>query len=172
MTDVHASGLSRAEAQKRALLDAAQAAVTDAKEKEQAARLLRRQNAKRSQAALAVTGLVIFGFGIYLLAFRPAWFFTPPPPPETVAIQEASVRLMLVREVDRVKRFRSEQGRLPQTLEEAQSPIHGITYQKETDSTFRLVATFGENTIGLSSTDSVGSFLGNSLKIIASRGRP
>ncbi len=172
MTDVHASGLSRAEAQKRALLDAAQAAVTDAREKEQAARLLRRQNAKRSQAALAVTGLVIFGFGIYLLAFRPAWFFTPPPPPETIAIQEASVRLMLVREVERVKRFRSEQGRLPQTLEEAQSPIHGITYQKETDSTFRLVATFGENPIGLSSTDSVGSFLGNSLKVIASRGRP
>jgi hypothetical protein len=170
MTDVRASGLARDEAQKLALLNAAEAAVADAKEKA----INRRQSrAGKATRTVAISfGLVIFGFAIYLLVARPPWFFTPPPPPETVAIQEASLRLMLVREADRLKRYRAQHGKLPSTLEQAGSPVHGVLYQTSNDSTFRLIAAFGGETIGLSSTDSVGAFLGNSLKVIASRGRP
>jgi len=170
MTDVQASGLSKSEAQKRALLTAAQAAVADANEK--AALRRRSRTSQATKTVFLVVSLLLFGVGIYLLAVRPAWFFTPPPTPETVAIQEASVRLSLVRESELVKRWRSQHGRLPSSLEQVGSPVRGLTYQKQSDSTFRLIATFGSSTIGLSSTDSVGTFLGNSLKVIASRGRP
>lgn len=170
MTDVRASSLPGREAQKQALLDAAQAAVADAKEK--AAQRRRRPTSPGTKTFFTIVSIALFAGGIYLLAVRPAWFFTPPPPPETVAIQEASLRLTLVRETERVKRYRSQHRRLPGSLEEAGSPVKGLTYEKQSDSTFRLIATFGDGTIGLSSTDSVSTFLGNSLKVIASRGRP
>ena len=170
MTDVRVPGFPGREAQKQALLDAAQAAVADAKEK--AAQRRRRPTSRTTRTFFAVVSVLLFGSGVYLLAVRPAWFFTPPAPPETVAIQEASLRLSLVRETDRVKRYRAQHGRLPGSLEDAGSPVKGLTYEKQTDSTFRLIATFGDGTIGFSSTDSVATFLGNSLKVIASRGRP
>lgn len=170
MTDVRASSFTGREAQKQALLDAAQAAVADAKEK--AAQRRRRPTGPTTRVFFTVVSILLFAGGIYLLAARPAWFFTAPPQPETVAIQEASLRLTLVRETERVKRYRAQHRRLPGSLEEAGSPVKGLTYEKQTDSTFRLIATFGDGTIGFGSTDSVSTFLGNSLKVIASRGRP
>ena len=170
MAEARVAGSQRQEEQKQALLEAAEAAVQDANDK--AARRRGRTSSNTSRIVVSVLGLGIFAVGIYILSMRPTWFFTPPPPPESVQIQEASVRLMLVREASRVRRYRAEHGKLPATLEEAGSTLTSITYTPQGDSTFRLVTNWGEHTIGLSSSDSVGPFLGNSLKVIASRGRP
>ena len=170
MADARMSGALRLEERKQALLDAAQDAVQDAHEKAAARRGGQRSNANR--IFVTVLGLFCFGLGIYILAVRPAWFFTPPPPPESVQIQEASVRLMLVREASRVRQYRAAHGKLPATLAESGSPAGDVDYVTQSDSVFRLTTSWGEQRISLSSTDSVGRFLGNSLKIIASRGRP
>lgn len=170
MTDARPSGALSGEAQKQALLDAAQAAVQDASEK--AASRRNRTTSNTPRIVLTVLGLALFAVGIYLLAARPVWFFTPPPEPESGQIQEASVRLMLVREASRVRRYRSEHGKLPATLAEAGSSVTALNYTPQGDSTFQLAAPWGGRAITLASTDSVGPFLGNSLKIIASRGRP
>lgn len=170
MTDARTSAPVSRDEQKRALLEAAQAAVQDAHDKEAARRAGASTTA--SKTIVTVLGLILFGVGIYLLAARPAWFFTPPAPPETMEIQEASVRLMLVREAERVKRFRVEHRRLPASLAETGSTVQGVSYLAEGDSVFRLSAALGGGAIGLASSDSVGAFLGNSLKVIASRGRP
>jgi hypothetical protein len=170
MTDAHPSAGASRDDQKRALLEAAQAAVEDAREKELARR--RGGSTRTSRTIVTVLGVSLFGMGIYLLAARPAWFFTPPPAPETMEIREASVRLMLVREAERVKRYRAEHGRFPATLAEAGSPVRGLLFETRGDTAFRVMSPWGDGTIGLSSSDSVGSFLGNSLRIIVSRGRP
>ena len=164
------TGAMRLEERKQALLDAAQDAVQDANEKAAARRGGRRSNANR--IVVTLLGLACFGIGIYILAIRPAWFFTPPAPPESVQIQEASVRLMLVREASRVRQYRAEHGKLPATLEATGSPVTNVDYITQGDSTFRLITSWGEQRITLSSSDSVGTFLGNSLKVIVSRGRP
>lgn len=170
MADASTSGTLRREEQKQALLDAAQAAVQDAHDK--AANRRGRSGSNTSRIVVTVLGLGIFAVGIYILAMRPAWFFTPPPPPESVQIQEASVRLMLVREATRVRKYRSEHGKMPVTLQEAGSTVTSIDYTAQGDSGFKLVTSWGEKSITLSSSDSVGPFIGNSLKVIASRGRP
>ena len=169
MADAH-TGAMRLEERKQALLDAAQDAVQDANEKAAARRGGRRSPANR--IVVTLLGLACFGIGIYILAIRPAWFFTPPAPPESVQIQEASVRLMLVREASRVRQYRAQHGKLPVTLEETGSPVSNVDYITQGDSTFRLTTSWGEQRISLASSDSVGTFLGNSLKIIVSRGRP
>ena len=170
MADAHTSGALRLEERKQALLDAAQDAVQDAHEKAAARR--GRQSTNTSRIVVTLLGLAIFAVGIYILAIRPAWFFAPPPPPESVQIQEASVRLMLVREAGRVRQYRAEHGKLPATLQETGSPVTNVDFSVQGDSTFRLVTRWGEQTIAFSSSDSVGAFLGNSLKTIVSRGRP
>jgi hypothetical protein len=170
MAEARVAGSLRQEEQKQALLEAAEAAVQDANDK--AVQRRGRTSSNTSRIVVSVLGLGIFAVGIYILSMRPTWFFTPPPPAESVQIQEASVRLMLVREASRVRRYRAEHGKLPATLADAGSTLTSITYTPQGDSTFRLVTSWGEKTIGLSSSDSVGPFLGNSLKTIASRGRP
>jgi hypothetical protein len=170
MADARTSGALRLEERKKALLDAAQDAVQDAHDKAAARRGGKSSNTTR--IVVTVLGIAIFAAGIYLLVARPSWFFTPPPPPESVQIQEASVRLMLVREASRVRQYKAAHGKLPASLEDAGSEVSNVDYSTQGDSTFRLVTNWGEQTIGLSSTDSVGAFIGNSLKIIASRGRP
>ena len=170
MTDARPSGARRTEDQKQALLDAAQAAVQDAHDK--AAQRRGRASSNTSRIVVTVLGLGIFAVGIYILAARPVWFFTPPAAPESVQIQEASVRLMLVREASRIRRYRAEHGKMPASLAETGSPITTVMFTAQGDSAFRLMTAWGEQTLTLTSADSVGPFIGNSLKIIASRGRP
>lgn len=153
---------------KEALLEAAQAALEDARRK---AALPGRRRGTGVRTFLLGAGIVLFGLSVYILATRPAWFFTPPPPPEAPAIQEASIRLMLVREAARVRLFQLRNGRLPGTLAEAGSPMRQLAYDTS-DGTFRLAAQLGARTIRLSPTDSLAAFLGQSFRTISTRGQP
>jgi hypothetical protein len=169
VTDERQSAGPSAEHQKRALLDAAHAAVADAHAK---AALPKRRDAIRVFRTVMIAGsLVVTGFGVYLLAARPAWFITPPPPAPPVEVQEASLRLTLVREANRVREFRDKNGRLPATLSETGSPVAGLGYERRGDSLFVLRAPFGAGTVEFLSTDSVSTFLGRSLGVIAVRSR-
>jgi hypothetical protein len=156
------------ERQKEMLLEAAQAAVKDVRER--ASARSSRTSTRASQIAVTTSGVMLLGLGLYLVTARPAWFFTPPPPPEPVPIQEASLRLTLVREAARVRQFQRANGRLPARLSEAGSPVEMVSYQVD-DGVFTLSVPFGESRLALSSTDSVSVFLGKSVGLITGRGR-
>ena len=170
MTDERPSASPSAEHQKRALLDAAQAAVADAHAK--ATLPQRRQGANVLRTIVVLASLVLAVVGAYLLATRPAWLVTPPPPAPPAEVQEASLRLTMVREASRLREFRSQKGHLPAVLSETGSVVDGLSYEREGDSLFVLRARFGAQTVALASTDSVANFLGRSLKVIAGRSRP
>jgi hypothetical protein len=151
------------------LLNAAQAAVSEAEERS-ASRRGRRRNSRFGRIAFAtIAGLVVGGSG-YILSARPAWFFTPDPEPPPLEIQDASVRLMLVREAERIRQYQTANGQLPDSLAEAGSMVTGVRYTRVDDSTFRLSAAVGSTQIGFQSDDSPDGFLGNALKIINRRG--
>lgn len=157
---------TRAES-KEALLNAAQAAVDETKRK---AASKRQQNRHSSRVVLLVAAGALFGLSVYLLAARPAWFFTPPLPPEPPAVQEASLRLTLVREAERVRQFQQSNGRLPQTLAEAGGAVRDLEYEARPDGTFAVRAPLGATTLELRSTDQVDRFLGDSWQLIMGRG--
>ena len=169
MTDERQPSGPSAEHQKRALLDAAQAAVADAHAK--AALPKRRANMRVFRAIVMAASLVVTGLGVYILAAQPAWFVTPPPPAPPAEVQEAALRLTLVREANRVREFRDQNGRLPATLSETGSPVAGVSYERRSDSLFVLRAPFGTGTVEFLSTDSVSTFLGRSVRVIAVRSR-
>ncbi len=151
------------------LLSAAQAAVTDANERSEL-RGRRRRNSRFGRIGLAIlAGMVVGGSG-YILTARPSWFFTPDPAPPPLEIQDASVRLMLFREAQRIRQYRAANGQLPDSLAEAGSMVTGVRYTRLDDSTFRLSAALGTGEIGFQSDASPEAFLGNSLTLINRRG--
>lgn len=160
------------ETQKEALLEAAQAALDDAREKATRQGRGRRwgESSLFARRLLLGSGAVLFAASVYLLVARPAWFFEPAPIPETVEMREASVRLMLVREAHRIQRWRADNaGNLPATLAEAGSPVRGVDYERRGDGTFTLSAPHAGAQIRLSSTDSLPGFIGGSFAVLRQR---
>lgn len=154
--------------QKQDLLNAAQAAVADAKAKAEA-RANGGERASRTREIVTVAGLVLTLAGFALAAFRPAWFLTPPPEPEPPVIQEASVRLTLVREAHRINTWRMATGRLPADVSEAGTPVAGLAYDRINDSVFAVSLPHGASLVTLRSTESLAAFLGGALATVAGR---
>ena len=116
----------------------------------------------------------IVGWGLVLLAIvagwlfgsRPEWVFPPPTVAEAPEVTVASMRLALVRERQRVERYREQNGRLPTTLAEAGSSLTNIEIAAGPGDSYLLRAVEGETALELHSSDSLESFLGNSLEVI------
>ena len=153
--------------QKQALYDAAVAAVEDAERRSGQTGRVRGPWGRRLGLSTAV---LVVGFGLYLLIARPAWFLTPPPPPESLPVQEASVRMMLVREAGRIRSVAAASGQVPGDLEATGSRVLNLRYQRLSDSSFLVAAPFGTGELILRSTDPTAEFLGRSLSTVTNRG--
>ena len=152
------------------LLEAAKAVVQERNEKAGQAAARRMQPEVRKR--VGVLSLLALG-GLALLVLQPGWLAGPKRlPPESAAVAEASVRLSMLREQQRVADFLQRNGRLPTTLSEAGVTVPGLGYEALPQQEFRLFAQVGESLLVLRSSDSMTLFLGNSLKEIKNRGRP
>lgn len=152
------------------LLEAAKAVVRDRNEKAEQESARRMQPEVRRRVGvlslLAVAGLLV-------IVLQPSWLNGPKAlPPESPAIVEASVRLAMLREQQRVVDFLKRNGRLPATLSEAGVSLPGLGYEALPQQEFRLFAQAGDSLLVLRSSDSMTHFLGNSLREIKNRGRP
>jgi len=154
---------------KRALLEAREILVRDEDE--------RRTNSKDDGAEPKKSRFLPFLFmaaialGVYALAAKPAWLITPPPPPESPVILEASLRVAMWQEALYVERYRSEEGRLPVDLVEAGAPhVNGVFYHMVGEDSYLITGSNGQLDLVLRAEESFDDFLGESLKIIANRG--
>lgn len=116
---------------------------------------------------LLLVGLV----GALLLLLRPVWLAGPTAlPPESPGIAAASLRLELLRERQRVFVYERAHGRLPASLTETGSLRHDLQYLPSGPSQFSLSGRAGDSLITLRSTDSLPTFLGESLRRFKTRG--
>jgi len=102
-----------------------------------------------------------------ILAMQPGWLFTTPVP-ETNQLQEASLRLRMFEEVDRINRFEQSQGRLPATLAEAGGDSTNLQYAPGAAG-YSLSGRNGGQSLTYTSDVSPETFLGNSYQIIRQR---
>lgn len=116
-----------------------------------------------------LTGALLVAL-VVVLVQRPAWLFTRPPV-EPPALQDASLRVRMYVEIDRVERFRAGRGRLPATLAEAGGDSTGLRYQV-VDTGFTLAGQNGGTALTYSSATRAKDFLGDSYTIIRNRKRP
>lgn len=129
--------------------------------------------ARAEQPTRPVFLIVMGGLLVALLAVlltQPAWLF-PRAPEETPAIKEASLKVRMYVEVERIEQYRAAHGRYPATLGEAGVDTTALTYVT-TDGGYSLT---GKNR-GVTATFVAGSnpreFLGNSYQLISQRRKP
>src|SRR6267142_518784 len=99
-----------------------------------------------------------------LLILQPVWLF-PRPPAESPALKEASLRVRIYVEIDRVDRFKGANGRLPNTLIEAGGDSIGLEYHPRGEH-YSITGTNDGVSLTYSSGSSARAFLGNSYQLI------
>ena len=160
--------------EKKALLDAfdtvlkTQAEERDASEREAEAR---RRSRASSRPLLAASAIILLAVGTYLAVVQPPWVFAPRPTPESLALQEASIKIAIANAAQHVERFRKRNGRLPESLAEAGARGEDLNYSQLGASSFRLVGDNGPAHATFTADQSLTDFLGNSYQIIARRPR-
>jgi hypothetical protein len=162
---------STATPEKQALLEAFDT-VLKAKADERDAELAAAEARRRGRSASRVLMLVCVTILVFVLAYlyveRPDWIFPTPPPPESLAVREASLRISIATAAQHIERFRQRSGRLPATLTEAGAYGEGIAYLR-TASGYRLEGESGDVRVTFSSTEPLARFVGNSFKVISRR---
>lgn len=128
------------------------------------------QPERRSRPWLIVLSVAALLTSLGLISVkRPAWLLPAWADAESTEISEASLRLAIVRERQRVEAYRVRHGRLPESLEAAGGTLSGVRYVVRGDGTYLLEADLGRSYVRLASTGSVEAFLGNSLQVILNR---
>jgi hypothetical protein len=154
---------------KRELLEAAQAAVSTPVEPAAGSR----DTTRPTNWRLVWTCLGLFvAIGGGVLIFRPDWIYPAPPPEEAPGLTDASIRLAMVRERQRVQAFVQANGVLPSSMAEAGGTLAGLALIPDDGSGYTLRYSGVGQVVELRSTDSLEGFLGNSLQVILTRGAP
>jgi hypothetical protein len=115
--------------------------------------------------------LVALAGAAAVAVFRPGWIGLASAPAEPPAVREASLRLAVALEAQRVLRFQRTNGRLPATLTEAGAGLPGVTYQPSREGIFELNAADGDIAVIYRSTGSLRAFVGNSYEVVSRRGK-
>ena len=158
--------------EKKALLEAfdtvlkAQAEEREARRAEAEAR--RRHGASRLLMLVCTTFIVFVC--VYLYVERPDWVFPTPPPPESLVVREASLRISIANAAQHIERFRQRTGRLPMTLAEAGAHGGGLDYEP-VNTAYKLLADTGGVRVSYNSSEPLAQFVGNSFKIISRRSK-
>ncbi len=157
--------------EKQALLDAFDQVIkADAEHRGKPAERSRsRRWALHPVAFLAL--LVLVGTASYIGIVRPPWLFERGMPPENATLQDASLRLGMAVQFQRIERYRQVNGRLPQSLDEVGTPMQGISYERTGADQFVLRGRNGPLSLVLRSTDPVREFVANSYTVIQRRGQ-
>jgi hypothetical protein len=124
---------------------------------------------RRTHPVVLLSLLVLVVVGAYAVFARPAWLFERGAPAEPVSIQEASLRLAMAMQFQRIERFRTQSGRLPTTVEEAGPAMPGVRYQARHPDGFTLTGSNGSVTLTLQSSEPLAAFVGNSYELIQGR---
>lgn len=102
------------------------------------------------------------------------WFFPPSTlqpvaPSIPPANQEAGLRMEMFMQVINIQRYLTENGRLPDNLEEVGDSPDQVRYTLQAGNTFTLAGQVGDITVDFTSTESVEALLGNAVAIVSGR---
>ncbi|MFN0179485.1 MAG: hypothetical protein ACKVZ0_11860 [Gemmatimonadales bacterium] len=153
---------------KEALLEAAQAAIADHKNRPPVPPGGQRRGAtSRFLFRLALVGLIATGAGV--LALQPEWLTGPTLPTEDPTIQAASATLALVDVVSKIEAYTTVQGRLPTQLSDVGVRNAMIRYRIIGESGFEVSFTAGDTTVAVRSTDSLKSRMVEAIRVLQGR---
>lgn len=139
---------------KEALLEAAQAAIKDQRNRPPAGLRPPPTPGVGRQVFRGVL-VVLIAAGAVMVAVRPPWLSGPSMPAETPTIRAASATLSLVDAISKVEAHFTAKGTLPARLTDVGVPNSGIRYKILDTSAFEVSLATPDTTIVLRSTDGI-----------------
>jgi hypothetical protein len=119
----------------------------------------------RSRQRVAAVSLPLAGaFSFYLWFGQPTWVTPTLPDPVTPAAADAGLRVAMYFQARRIEEFRTQSGRLPETLGEmGGSPPSEMTYQLIDARTYQLIGQSRGVTLTFNSNEAIQQFLGDAM---------
>ena len=102
-------------------------------------------------------------FSFYLWFGGPAWVTPTMPDPISSETAEASLRVAMYFEAQRIENFRRDSGRLPDTMEEMGSAPSEMTYSVVDARTYQLTGQSRGVTLTFNSDQAITQFVGDAL---------
>ena len=155
--------------EKRALIDAYESALKASAERRDTS--ANPPGPRRTRPVFWVMLLLAVGGAGAIAILRPEWIGIETAVLEPPAVREASLRLAVALEAQRVLRYQREHGQLPATLAEAGAVMPGIIYQPSRDGIYEISAADGDIAVLYKSTTSLRAFVGNSYEAVKRRGK-
>lgn len=153
---------------KEALLEAAQAAIADHKNRPPVLPGGRKVGGSgRVVFRLVLVGLMVAGASV--LSVQPEWLVGPKLPADDAAVQTASATLSLVDVVSKIEAYTTVQGRLPTKLSDVGVRNAAIRYRIVGESAFELSLSAGDTTVALRSTDSLKPRMVEAIRVLQRR---
>ena len=139
-------------------------------EKTQAARDRELEEAEREQSKTKRGPywpvVVLLLITAWLWIFPPAFLSLEPPPPQPIEQEEAALRFTMYLQAQRIKAFRLEEGRLPETLEEAGPPLPGMRYARLHADLYQLTGLTDRLTLTYRSDLPLQEFVGSGADVV------
>lgn len=137
--------------------------LQDAKRREEARS--RKAPVGRSRQRFAAVSLPLAGaFSFYIWFGNPAWVTPTMPDPVNAEKAEASLRVAMFYEAQRIESFRQESGRLPDSLGElGGTPPAEMTYQRVDARTYQLTGQNRGVTLTFNSDQAIQQFVGDAM---------
>ena len=142
--------------------DAALAAVlrdqTEKAEVEAHARKVRvrRQGLGFRHFALSFAAII----SLWIWRWPPGILLVPTPGPAPMAEEEASLRLVMYFQAQKIEQYVLDNGRVPLTLEDAGPAFRGMEYIRLTNSDYRILGRTSRVTLTYSSVEPLDTFVG------------
>ncbi|HEU4801251.1 MAG TPA: hypothetical protein VFS94_11550 [Gemmatimonadales bacterium] len=154
--------------EKKALLDAYEQALKSPQAPEPSPRRPRSDGGLHPLTLVAIAALI--ALAAWLAIARPGFVFDRGAPDEPRSVRDASLRLAMAMQYQRVLRYRDSAGGLPDRLTDVGPVVSGIRFEPIPPDQFTLVGENGDVVLTLRSTDQLRDFVGGAYQVLESRG--
>ena len=137
--------------------------LEDAARREEARAKKPEPSGRARQRVAAVTLPLAGAFSFYLWFGNPSWVTPTLPDPVSREQAEAGLRVAMFFEAQKIESFRSQNGRLPDSLAEIGSGASEMTYQRLDARTYELVGQSRGVTLTFNSDQAITQFVGDAM---------
>jgi hypothetical protein len=126
---------------------------------------VRRQGLGFWHLALSITTAL----ALWIWLWPPGVLVVTPPGPPPVEEEEATLRLVMYFQAQKIEQHLLDTGRVPFALDDAGPVFRGMEYIRLTNSDYRLLGRTGRVTLSYSSVDPLDTFLGAGASVLNTR---
>ena len=142
--------------------DAALAAVIrEQTEKAEVEAHARRVRIRRQGVGLRHLALILAtAISMWIWIWPPSYLRITPPGPPPVEEEEATLRLVMYFQAQKIERYLIDTGHVPIALDDAGPAFRGMEYVRLTNSDYRILGRTGRVTLSYSSVEPLDTFVG------------